>query len=132
MKLRMFWLIAVQILALVCAHAQPAPTLDAKIAKIINRPEYQHALFGIEVYSLSDAKVLYALNEFKLFVPGSVTKIVTEGSTMGLLGADYRFHTNVYRTGSISKDGVLNGDLVLVASGDPNLSNRVRSADTLA
>ena len=51
---------------------------------------------------------------------------------MQLLGADYRFRTPVYRTGPISKDGVLRGDLVLVAGGDPNLSNRVRSDDTLA
>jgi PBP4 family serine-type D-alanyl-D-alanine carboxypeptidase len=34
--------------------------------------------------------------------------------------------------GPISKDGVVSGDLVLVASGDPNLSNRVRSAEALA
>jgi D-alanyl-D-alanine carboxypeptidase len=131
-KLKMMLLVAAQVLALVCANAQTVQSLDAKIAAIINRPEFQHALFGIEVYSLSDDKVLYALNEHKLFVPGSVTKLITEGVTMELLGADYRFRTSIYRTGPISKDGVLSGDLVLVASGDPNLSNRVRSADTLA
>jgi len=128
----MFLLIAAQVVALVCANAQTGQSLEAKIGAIVNRPEYRHALFGIEVYSLSDNKVLYALNEHKLFVPGSVTKVVTEGTTMELLGADYRFRTNVYGTGPISKDGVLKGDLVLVAGGDPNLSNRVRSADTLA
>jgi D-alanyl-D-alanine carboxypeptidase/D-alanyl-D-alanine-endopeptidase (penicillin-binding protein 4) len=134
MKRKMFLLIAVHVVAFVCANAQAqsAQLLDAKIAAIVNRPAYRHALFGIEVYSLSDNKVLYALNEHKLFVPGSVTKIVTEGATLELLGADYRFRTYVYRTGPLSKDGVLTGDLVLVAGGDPNLSNRVRSADTLA
>jgi D-alanyl-D-alanine carboxypeptidase/D-alanyl-D-alanine-endopeptidase (penicillin-binding protein 4) len=128
----MILFVAVNMLALLGAQAQTVQTLDEKIAAILNRPEFRHALFGIEIYSLSDDKVLYSLNEHKLFVPGSVTKVVTEGVTMQLLGADYRFRTPVYRTGPISKDGVLNGDLVLVASGDPNLSNRVRSADTLA
>ncbi len=132
MKLKMFMLVAAQMLALVCAQGQTDQSLDAKITAIVNRPEFRHALFGIEVYSLSDNRVLYALNEHKLFVPGSVTKLITEGVTMELLGADYRFRTSIYRTGSLSKDGVLSGDLVLVASGDPNLSNRVRSADTLA
>lgn len=132
MKLKMFLLVAAQLLALVCAHGQTSQSLDSKIAAILNRPEFQHALFGIEVYSLSDNRVLYALNEHKLFVPGSVTKLITEGVTMELLGADYRFRTSIYRTGPLSKDGVLRGDLVLVASGDPNLSNRVRSADALA
>jgi PBP4 family serine-type D-alanyl-D-alanine carboxypeptidase len=132
MKLKMILLVASQVLALLCAHGQTLQPLDAKIAAIIDRPEFRHALFGIEIYSLSDDRVLYALNAHKLFVPGSVTKLVTEGITMELLGADYRFRTPIYRTGPISKDKVLSGDLVLVASGDPNLSNRVRSADILA
>ena len=132
MKLKLISLVAVQLLALLCAHGQTVQPLDAKIAAIMNRPEFRHALFGIKVYSLSDDKVVYALNDQKLFVPGSVTKLVTEGVTMELLGADYRFRTPIYRTGPISHAGVLSGDLVLVASGDPNLSNRVRSADTLA
>jgi D-alanyl-D-alanine carboxypeptidase/D-alanyl-D-alanine-endopeptidase (penicillin-binding protein 4) len=37
----------------------------------------------------------------------------------------------VYRTSPLSKTGVLSGGLVLVASGDPNLSNRIQH-DTLA
>jgi len=48
------------------------------------------------------------------------------------LGADYRFHTKIYRTGPLDKKGRLKGDLILVASGDPNLSNRIRSDGTLA
>lgn len=132
MKLKLTLLLAAQILTLVCAHGQTVQPLDTKISTIINRPEFRHALFGIEIYSLTDSKVLYALNEHKLFVPGSVTKLVTEGVAMELLGADYRFRTPIYRTGPISSDGVLHGDLILVASGDPNLSNRVNSPNTLA
>jgi len=54
------------------------------------------------------------------------------GTALELLGPDYRFHTRVYRTGSITSDGTLDGDVVLVASGDPNLSARVRPDGTLA
>ncbi len=113
------------------AHAD-----DAKLAKrieaVMGRPELRHALFGIEVYSLDTATVLFAHNADKLFVPGSVTKLFTEGTVLRLLGPDYRFRTSVYRTGPVSPAGVLEGDLVLVASGDPNLSNRVRPDGTLA
>ena len=132
MKLKVILLVAVQALTLLCARAQNVQPLEAKIDAILNRPEFRHALFGIEIYSLTDDKVLYALNADKLFVPGSVTKVVTEGTALQLLGADYRFRTRVYRTGLIASGGVVNGDLVLVAGGDPNLSNRVRSDDTLA
>lgn len=96
------------------------------------RPEFRHAIFGIEFYSLDANKPIYTLNADKLFTPGSTTKLLTEGTALELLGADYRFHTRVYRTGLISGEGMLDGDLVLVAGGDPNLSGRIKPDDTLA
>jgi len=114
------------------ARAQSESTLAERIQKVIRRPEFAHANFGIEFYSLDTGKVLYALNADKLFVPASTTKILTEGTLLAKLGADYRFHTRVYRTGAIDKHGTLKGDLILVASGDPNLSNRIQSDDALA
>ena len=98
----------------------------------MDRPEFVHANFGIEFYSLDSGKVVYSLNANKLFVPASTTKILTEGTLLAKLGADYRFHTCVYRTGPIDKHGTLKGDLILVASGDPNLSNRIQPDGTLA
>ena len=116
--------------------AKPAPfapqDLASRIQKIISRPEYAHANFGIEFYSLDSGKVIYSLNPQKMFVPGSTTKIFTEGALLAKLGPDYRFHTRIYRTGPIDRRGRLKGDLVLVASGDPNLSNRVKPDDTLS
>jgi len=106
--------------------------LTARIEEILQRSELRHALVGIEIVSLKDGRVLYALNEDKLFVSGSVAKVVTEGTALKLLGAERRFRTVVYGTGAVASDGTLQGDLVLVASGDPNLSNRVRRDGTLA
>ena len=114
------------------ARAQSESTLAERIQKVIKRPEFAHANFGIEFYSLDTGKVVYAFNADKLFVPASTTKILTEGALLAKLGADYRFHTRVYRTGTIDKHGALKGDLILVASGDPNLSNRIQPGDTLA
>jgi D-alanyl-D-alanine carboxypeptidase/D-alanyl-D-alanine-endopeptidase (penicillin-binding protein 4) len=106
-------------------------TLDSRIQAVLSRPQFKHAMFGIEIYSVERHKALYALNSDKLFVPGSVTKLITEGTALELLGGDYRFHTRVYRTGALGADGVLHGDLVLVASGDPNLSNRIKDDSLL-
>ena len=113
-------------------RAQAAGTLAERLQRIMDRPEFRRALFGIEFYSLDSNQAIYTLNAEKLFVPGSTTKLLTEGTALELLGADYRFHTRVYRTGSIDRSGTLAGDLVLVASGDPNLSARVRPDGTLA
>lgn len=113
-------------------RAQAGGTLAERIQRIVDRPEFRHAMFGIEFYSLDSNRPIYTLNADKLFVPGSTTKLLTEGTALELMGADYQFHTRVYRTGTIDKSGTLAGDLVLVASGDPNLSARVRTDGTLA
>src|SRR5579863_5099138 len=113
-------------------RAQSAATLAERIQKVIARPEFAHANFGIKFVSLDTGKVLYSLNADKLFVPASTTKLLTEGTVLAKFGADYRFHTRVYRTASVDSKGKLKGALILVASGDPNLSNRLQPAGTLA
>jgi PBP4 family serine-type D-alanyl-D-alanine carboxypeptidase len=130
------------VLALACAVAvagqsapaatTPATTLSGRIDAILARPAFRHAMFGIEFFSLETNQAIYTLNADKLFVPGSTTKLITMGSALQILGADFRFHTRVYRTGDVDGSGVLHGDLVLVASGDPNLSGRLRPDGTLA
>ena len=111
--------------------AQSEGTLEQRIKKIMDRPEFAHSRFGVEFYSIDSGKSVYELNSQQLFVPGSTTKLLTEGTALELLGGDYRFHTKIYRTGPVKKDGTLNGDLVLVASGDYNLSNRIQPDGTL-
>jgi len=123
----------------VCTVGQTAPaiatsaaTLSERIEAILSRPAFRHAMFGIALYSLDTNTALYRLNADKLFVPGSTTKLITMGSALQILGADYRFRTRVYRTGDVDANGTLHGDIVLVASGDPNLSGRIRPDGTLA
>jgi D-alanyl-D-alanine carboxypeptidase/D-alanyl-D-alanine-endopeptidase (penicillin-binding protein 4) len=113
------------------AQAQSGAGLEQRVKKIMDRPEFAHSRFGIKFIAADTGNVVYELNAQELFVPGSTTKLLTEGTALELLGADYRFHTKVYRTGPIEKNGTLKGDLVLVASGDPNLSNRIQPDDTL-
>jgi PBP4 family serine-type D-alanyl-D-alanine carboxypeptidase len=125
----------VLLLVAVCstgARAQAPDSLDARIQKVMARPEFARSNFGIEFYDLETGKVVYSLNADKLFVPASTTKLLTEGTLLAKLGPDYRFHTRIYRTGPIDKKGTLKGNLILVASGDPNLSNRVQPDGTLA
>src|SRR5690348_3058472 len=131
--------VASQSLLVLCATILASPQLRAQstllakqIREIADRPEYRHSSFGIEVYSLDDNKVVFSRDADKLFTPASTTKLLTMGSAMESLGKDFRFHTFIYRTGPIDSDGTLKGDLVLVASGDPDLSGRIRPDGTLA
>jgi PBP4 family serine-type D-alanyl-D-alanine carboxypeptidase len=114
------------------AFAQQNSALADSIQKVIDRPEFKHSNFGVEFYDLASGAVLYSLNADKMFTPASTTKILTEGALLAKLGKDYRFHTSIYRTAPIDRKGKLKGDLILVASGDPNLSNRIQPDNTLA
>ena len=112
--------------------AQPANSIGRDLAVIMNRPDLRSSQFGIAFYDLDAHRMLFAYNAQKYFVAASTTKLLTEGTTLGLLGPDYRFTTNVYRTGDIDATGTLHGDIVLRASGDPNLSQRVQPDGSLA
>jgi D-alanyl-D-alanine carboxypeptidase/D-alanyl-D-alanine-endopeptidase (penicillin-binding protein 4) len=95
-------------------------------------PRLKNSIVAGEVYDLDSHRVLYARKPRVLMVAASTTKLLTEGTSLALLGPSFRWTTPVYRTGPIDSQGVLRGDLVLVASGDPNLSQRIRPDGTLA
>lgn len=105
-----------------------AATLDALMAKA----EARHAIAAGEIYDLDTHKVLYAHHNEQYMEAASNTKLLTMGTSLALFGPEFRFTTPVYRTGPIDSSGTLHGDIVLVASGDPNLSQRVQPDGTLA
>jgi PBP4 family serine-type D-alanyl-D-alanine carboxypeptidase len=111
--------------------ARLTPTLSGAVKAIIDRPSLKHTLFGLEVYDADAKRVIYADNGQLFMKPASTTKLMTEGATLALLGPNFQFTTPVYRTGPVDAAGVLHGDLVLVASGDPDLSGRIQPDGTM-
>jgi len=98
--------------------------LGKRIDSVLNSPELERGFWGIEVLSLNDGKLLYAQNPEKLFTPASNTKLFTTAASLALIGPDYTSRTTVETSGTLDRYGRLNGDLILVGRGDPNLSGR--------
>ena len=96
------------------------PELDS----IITAPQYNHSTWGIIFEDLGTGEVIYEFNADKMFIPASVTKLYSTAVALDNLGADYRFRTPIYRTGEVDESGNLEGDLVLIASGDMTMGGR--------
>jgi D-alanyl-D-alanine carboxypeptidase/D-alanyl-D-alanine-endopeptidase (penicillin-binding protein 4) len=98
--------------------------LPARIGAILAEPDLARGYWGIEIVSLKTGKVLYVQNGDRLFTPASNTKLFTTAAALALIGPDYKFRTSVETNGNLDRHGRLNGDLLLIGRGDPNLSGR--------
>src|SRR5271169_2864365 len=137
--LSIMFLLVAPLLAAPVKSPQDRP-LEDRIAAVLGVPDLARGFWGIEVVSLSSertsektstksfekvaGKTLYSQNADKLFTPASNTKLFTTAAALALIGPDYKFRTTVETTGTLDRYGRLNGDLVLVGHGDPNLSGR--------
>lgn len=119
-----------------CAGRSPWATqaaaderLSPGIRKVLDDPQFKHAHWGILVADRSTGEVLYEHEADRLFAPASTTKLYSVATALDSLGANYRFETPVFRRGSVGKDGVLTGDLILVAVGDLTMGGRATKSD---
>lgn len=116
----------------VTATASAQAPLPADILAVIEAPEYRHSLWGMLVVDLETGEPLHALNADKLFTPASVTKLFSVAAALDALGPDHRFETPVVRRGEVDSQGVLRGDLILLAAGDPTLGGRTLADGSIA
>jgi D-alanyl-D-alanine carboxypeptidase/D-alanyl-D-alanine-endopeptidase (penicillin-binding protein 4) len=116
-----------------CAKAPPAapalPRLDPlqqlrqDIAALTQSPGVQRGAWGIVVHSLARDERLVEMNARALLVPASAAKMVSAATAGDAVGWDFRFETTLRGAGPIV-DGTLEGDLLIVGSGDPSIGGR--------
>ena len=98
-------------------------TLPEQAHEIMAKPNYATARW---IYYVADAEtgdVLLANRADEMVYTGSTAKNFTVGTTYDTLGPETRLTTAVYATAPVV-DGVVPGDLVLVASGDLAMGGR--------
>ena len=76
--------------------------------------------FGLILANARSGEILDSHNPVKPMPPASVTKALTAQYALETLGPAHRFTTRILATGKIS-DGRLEGDLMLLGGGDPEL-----------
>jgi D-alanyl-D-alanine carboxypeptidase/D-alanyl-D-alanine-endopeptidase (penicillin-binding protein 4) len=89
---------------------------------LIGAPSLDHSSWGVVVTSLANDVTLYALNPRRLLVPASTMKIVTLAAAAERLRWDFSYETRLAGVGALGA-GVLDGDLVVVGTGDPSIED---------
>jgi D-alanyl-D-alanine carboxypeptidase/D-alanyl-D-alanine-endopeptidase (penicillin-binding protein 4) len=79
--------------------------------------------FGVYAIDLSSGQTLFSHNAHRKFIPASNQKILVSAAAISLLGPEYRLETSVGILGE-TFDSFVDGDIVVVGSGDPTFSDR--------
>lgn len=83
----------------------------------------KNAAIGISVCRVSDGETVVEWQPDMALTPASVAKLFPTWFALQQKGKDYRYKTPVCYSGEIEQ-GILSGDLVVKASGDPTLDSR--------
>lgn len=100
-------------------------SLQSNLESITQKPVYQTAIWGWLFVDMDSGRVVSEKMAEKLFTPGSTIKLFSAASALEVLGPDYSSRTPIYYRGRIGPQGVLSGDLILVAGGDLTLGGRM-------
>ncbi len=102
--------------------------LDINISSMMNDPVLRNANWGFVVYDPETKEIISSYNENASLVPASTTKLLTTETAMNLLGENFRWITQLEHSGEIDENGILNGNLYIIGSGDPSLGTRKAGA----
>jgi D-alanyl-D-alanine carboxypeptidase/D-alanyl-D-alanine-endopeptidase (penicillin-binding protein 4) len=104
-----------------------AQTLQKSLQTAFNRlqqdSQCRYASVSLTVIDAQTGKRVFAANPDIGLAPASTLKTVTAITAFNLLGADYKFQTQLGYTGTIDAGGNLNGDVIIKGGGDPTLGS---------
>lgn len=97
--------------------------VEEQLQQLAADPAFAHGHLAFTAMNVDNGQMLAEYNSGRAMIPASIMKLYTTWVAMKTLGVDHRFETKFLHTGAV-QDGVLNGDLIIVASGDPSLGSR--------
>ena len=104
------------------------PFFSAQINRFAQEWKNDNSLQGASIaYCVMNAKTSEVISEYNSqvqLIPASTLKIVTTSAALGILGTNFRFETKLIYSGVLNAEtGVLNGDIIILGSGDPSLQS---------
>ena len=103
------------------AQARDRDYLPPEVARAMSAHRLPGTSVSVYVREIGRDDALLSYNSAVPRNPASTMKVVTTWAALELLGPAYTWRTRAYAAGTL-RDGVLNGDLVLVGGGDPYMT----------
>jgi serine-type D-Ala-D-Ala carboxypeptidase/endopeptidase (penicillin-binding protein 4) len=106
----------------ICTAQDIAVQLASAIKKLEADEQFKYGILSMYVINSQTGQLVYEKNANTGMAPASCQKVITSVTAFDVLGKNYQYKTILGYTGEI-KNGVLNGNLLLVGSGDPTLGS---------
>lgn len=117
MKLRYTLLLLLSLAVIAFASAKNP------VDEFVESPLLRNANISLLVKDAATNQTLYQYRPNSCTTPASTMKLVTTATILELFGGDYRFETRLAVAGKITKDSVLEGNLIIHGGGDPTLGS---------
>ena len=98
-------------------------SLSGLAEDIAAESSFKYGQWSVYVLDASSGEVLLDLNGEKTLAPASNLKLLTSAAALEFLGEEKRFQTSLGYQGTISREGRLEGDLIIRGEGDPTLGS---------
>ena len=113
------WLLFFMLISMVSALGQTR----INERNLWGRDEVKHAAIGVCVKNVKTGQVVYEHNSGMALRPASVIKLLSSALALKREGDSLTYTTKVFYTGRI-ENGVLSGNIVIRAGGDPTLDSK--------
>jgi len=108
------------------AEALPRATtlagLQEQLRHSIEHSRDTSAIWGVEIVSALNGRILFETNATQRFVPASNTKLFTAALALDRLGSAHQVATSLSVTAPPDARGIVEGDLVVRGGGDPSFA----------
>ncbi len=103
---------------------------QSDLINIFQNDALKGSITGIYV-SYEDGKKIFETNAHIQMSPASIFKLLTSWVMIETKGTNYKWTTDVYMSGKITADGVLDGNLYIKGMGDPSIKSKFFSSTDL-
>ncbi|MGN8058336.1 D-alanyl-D-alanine carboxypeptidase/D-alanyl-D-alanine endopeptidase [Pedobacter sp. 22163] len=123
MRIKIYSLLLLIFAANITIAQNRIQNLEKAFNNLLNDEQTKHAIASLCVLDANTGKTLYAKNEQIGLATASTLKTITAATAFSILGKDFQFQTTLAYTGTITADGILKGNIIIIGSGDPTLGS---------